>query len=148
MSSGENTFPIGSRQPGAPVSLVQPASTVLAKRRALKSVKADNGAPTTANQGFFTQNKRWLHIVISMPDAATTMDWKLWTWDAVSEKWCLDTRLGTSGVVSMVAADSPSRSIVEIDGLDKVYIELDNMGGVFTSGVDVWLATSGTVEPG
>ena len=133
--------------PGTAVSLVSPEATTAAKRRALKDVNV-TGSPMAvpvAQPGFNAKSARWLHVVINMPDATTTMDWSLYLWDALSGKWCLDTRLGTDGVVSMTDADAdnPQLNIVEISGVQKVYVRLFNGTGTFTDGADVWL---GSVE--
>lgn len=139
-----------SRAPGVPVSLVQPSAENAADRRAIKSADAANGEPEGSTAGFFAQGRRWLHIVVSLPDAATSITWKLWTWDSVSELWTLDTRPGTGGTVALSDTDddNPQRNLIEIDGVDRVYIELDDFVGVFTEGVDVWLSANGIVEGG
>lgn len=143
-----------SKSQGLPVSLVSPQAATAAERRAIASLKASNQNPNAlaspAKAGFFSYGKRFLHIVIKLPDAGTSITWSLWTYDSVSELWCIDTRLGTSGVVSLAASDTdnPQRSIIEIDGLDRVYLQITTAGGVFAQGVDAWLATSGIVDAG
>lgn len=133
-----------SRTPGVPVSLRSAEATTAAERRAYSPVKANNGVPTADTIGLHTQGRRWLHIIVELPDASTSLTWSLWLWDSVSELWCLDTRLGTAGVVAMTDADAdnPQHNIVEINGVDKVYIQFAGMTGVFTAGVNVWLSSS------
>lgn len=138
----------GSKHPGVPVSLVQPGAATAAERKAVANLKAANGAPAADAAGFHTQGKRFLHIVVQLPDAGTSVEWSLWTWDAASGLWCLDTRPGTAGTVALAVADSPQRSIVEIDGLERVYLQFKTFAGAFTTGLNAWLATSGEVDGG
>jgi hypothetical protein len=142
-----------SKHPGLPVSLVCPQAATATERRAIAGLKTSNeddpnSVDSPGTFGFFAQGKRFLHIMIDLPDSGTSITWSLWTYDSVSELWGLDTRLGTDGVVTLSAsdADNPQRSIIEIDGLDRVYLQVTTTGGVFTEGVDAWLATSGIVD--
>jgi hypothetical protein len=137
-----------SRTPGSPTSLVQ--GETAAQRRAIKDATVANGAPSAGTSGFNTQNKRFLHIEVYAKDG-TSVTWRLWTRrPGMSDKWCLDTRVGSSptydATVTAAAADNPSVSLLEIDGWDRVYVELLTFTGVFTTGVDVWIGTSGEGE--
>jgi len=133
-------------QAGMSRSLVSPESSDPLKRRALKNVNVPSGAaanPTASDKGFNTYGARYLHITVELPDATTTLDWELWLWDHISEKWCLDTRNGTNGTVSLadVDADNPQLNIVEIPGVERVFVKLDNGTGTFTNGANVWLSS-------
>jgi len=136
MSSGEITFPFGSQSPGSPVSLVNPEKTTPVDRRAIRGATGANGAPSGAKAGFATQNRKWLHIVLSLT-GGTSVDWTLWTWDKNDQKWTPDSEVGT---VTTDTADSPARSVVELAGVDRVYVELDTF--VAAPSVDVWLASA------
>jgi hypothetical protein len=146
-----SNYPSGSRQPGSPVSLKSAhARDDADARRVLADVGAANSPPAADEKGFSVQGKRWLHIVISLPDAGTSITWRLWTWDNVSELWCLDTRPGIGGTVSLAVADAdnPQRSIIEVAGLDRVYLEIVTATGTFTNGLNAWLASNGEVDGG
>jgi hypothetical protein len=134
---------------GAPMSLVNARGATAAERRALKDVKAANGAPSNTapvTRGFNTRNKQYVHVVVELPDAGTSLVWRMYTWDATSERWTLETTLGTAGDVALAVADSPQRTIVEIDAATRVYIELLTFAGVFTEGASVWLSTVGDMS--
>ena len=138
-------------QPGAPVSLKSPEASTAAGRTARADIKANDAAdPTASNKGFNTLGHRWVHIMIELPDAATNLDWELWLWDRVSEKWYIDTRNGTNGTVTLLstAVDNPQINMIEIAGVERVWIKIDNISGVFTNGANVWLAGSGKSEQG
>ena len=130
---------------GKAVSLVSPEAITAAKRRARAGIDVTGSPdidPTSSDPGYNTKSARWLQITVELPDATTTLDWELWLWDHVSAMWCLDTRLGTDGTVSITDADAdnPQINLVEIPGVEKVFIKLDNGTGVFTNGANVWLA--------
>jgi hypothetical protein len=152
MSAGENTTPYGSQSPGSPVSLVKPAATDPDDRRFLADLLTggENGPPDNTlaladrkKLGAGTLNKRWLHIVVQVKDAGASCVWRLFTFDELSGLWCLDTRLGTSGDVTLTGAatDNPQKSIVEIAGTDRAYIEVDSIA-LSTTGINVWLGSS------
>ena len=128
-----------------PKSLVQPDAKTAAERRLLRSVIAANGAPSGISRtGKGTSGHRFLFVTIKLKDVGTTLKWRLWHLDRVSDEWCLDPRIGGCGEgEQFVDADgvfNPQRGIIEVGGIDKVYIELTEMTGVFANGVDVWLA--------
>lgn len=97
-----------------------------------------------AQAGFDTSGARYAHIIINLPDGSTSVEWSLYLYNDVSELWCLDTRLGTGGVVALADTDTdnPQCSIVEIVGVSKIAIVFDTMTGTFTSGIDAWLSAS------
>lgn len=153
MSSGENTSHHGSRAPGSPTSLKSPEAATAALRRALADVTAgdENGAPDNTlviakreRLGFGTRNRKWLHIVVHLKGAASSVAWRLYTFDHLAGLWCLDTRPGTAGTVSLVATDddNPQKSILAIVGTDRVYLELDGIVDAGGDGIDVWLGSS------
>lgn len=126
---------------------LKPGDTA-ADRRVLAALKVANSAPTQGDRsvGYDTHGQRWLHIEIYLPDVGTSVEWVLHVWSDVSEKWLIDCRPGTAGVVSLAASatDNPQKSVIEIAGAPRVYLELRNMTGVFTQGVDAWLSASST----
>jgi len=67
--------------------------------------------------------------------------------DAVAGLWCLDTKLGTSGVVTISEADGPYHTIVEIAQTTRVLVRLSNATGTWaggsSDGMTVWLSSSG-----
>lgn len=91
--------------------------------------------------GYDVSSAENLHIIVLLPDAGTSLDWSLYTWDSVSELWTLDTRIGTDGVASLAAADAnnPERVIVELGGIEKVALVTSNLAGVFTAGYNTWM---------
>lgn len=91
--------------------------------------------------GYDVGHGKYLHVIVSLPDAATSLDWSLYTWDSTSEQWCLDTTIGTAGVVSLTAADAdnPQRTIIPLRGEEKALIEIASSAGVFTTGYSVWM---------
>lgn len=127
--------------PGKSVSLVSPEATTAAKRRARADVDvtgSPDSSPTT-EEGFGTKGARWLHLRIELPDATTSCDWELWLWDHISSSWELDTRNGSGGTVSVTSTDEGNLSIIELPGVERVFVKLDNGAGTFTNGVNVWL---------
>lgn len=84
-----------------------------------------------------------VHVVVKLPDSATSLDWELYTYDSASQEWTLDTRPGTDGVVSMVSGDSPARTILELPGVEKVALKISNLSGTFTTGYSAWLVGGG-----
>ena len=118
-------------------ALVQGATA--ADRRALVEVQAVNAVPTLATDGVNAGSHDWLHIVIELLDAATSLEWELYTWDDASEKWTLRTDLGST---ILAVADSPDGSIVQIAGASRVYLRFPTMTGTFTNGVNAWLSGS------
>lgn len=117
-------------------------------RRILAALKIANAVPTQGDrsEGFDTHGQRWLHIEMVLPDAGTAIEWVLWIWSDVSEKWHIDCRPGTSGVVSLAYADTdnPQKNVIEIAGGPRVYLEIRNMTGTFAIGMDAWLSASST----
>jgi len=135
---------LGSRSPGSPTSLVNPTAELAADRRALRDVATAQAAPTT-EPGFATRCHRWLHVEIDVKDG-TSMDYQVWLKrTGMSEQWSLDTRVGTAGTGAALASGSPVSFILEIDGVDRVFIRLLNPVGGPTTGTDVWLGSSGEV---
>jgi hypothetical protein len=130
-----------------PRSLVNPGpGSTSATRRAIADLLAVNGAPVQGDptEGFSTAGQRFLHIEIELTDAATTVEWKLWLWSDVNEKWHVDTRAGVSGLVELAESDddNPQKNIIEIAGSPRCYIEFVTMTGAFASGVNVWLSAN------
>lgn len=137
---------MSTRPPGAPVSLVDGATS--ADRRAIKNSLTAISTPVAVDKGWKTKYKRWLHIVVKIETTASVV-YSLYTRSEEDGEWALDTRLGTAGVVTLAVADAdnPQRSIVEIAGVDEVYISLTHTTPA-GNGVSVWLATSGQTELG
>lgn len=141
----------GARSPGSPTSLVSPQAEEADDRRAIAGATAANGVPDDEDTpGFATRCHRWLHVEILIT-GGTSVDWRLWTKrTGMSSMWCLDTRIGSAASdyahqVLEAGPDNPQNSIIEIVGIDRVYIELLDFVASPT-GVDVWLGTSGDVE--
>lgn len=133
---------------GVPVSLHNPRGPTPASRRALHVVAA-NGEPTQGekNFGFLTAGRRWIHVTVFV-DGGTSAQWRLWVWDATAALWRVYDKIGAgNGWVTVVAADdtNPGIEIVELDGEERVYVEVINLVGAPT-GVNVWLSGSGTVD--
>jgi len=92
--------------------------------------------------GYVVEDAMLLHVVLFLPDAGTSLDWSLYTWDSTSEQWTLDTSIGTAGVVSVAAADAanPQRTVVELNSVEKAALVISNSAGVFTLGYSAWLS--------
>jgi len=132
-------------QAGQPVSLKSPEASDASGRAARQEIKvSDASGPDSTVVGFNCRGARYVHITVSLPDAGTALDWSLWLYDEVSGKWCLDSRPGTAGVVSIAAAstDNPQYNIIEIAGVSRVWIQLANLTGTFTEGASVWVSGS------
>ena len=135
-----------SNLPNGPTSLFNAKGQTAADRKALKSVKVANGAPNSNTPGLSTRCKQFVHVIVSLPDAGTSLEWRLWIWDGASESWCVLTSIGTSGIVALGAAYSPQRTVVDVCGSPYVYLELLTFAGTFTQGADVWLSSVGDMN--
>lgn len=133
--------PISAKRTISPVSLKEGATAN--DRRIITAALIANGPPSATTDGWPTFNASHLHTVVDVLDAGGSIDWSLWLYSRFHEKWCLDTRLGTAGVVSLAGADTdnPQLKIVEIAGVDRVYIELANLVGM-VNGVDVHIGAN------
>lgn len=140
---------LASRSPGSPASLVAPGASDPDDRRAIAGATTGNSPPTDDTPGFPTRCHRWLHVEV-LSKVGTSVAWRLWSKrTGMSDKWGLDTRIGSSPswseVVTTAGAENGSPSILEIDGWDRVYVEvLTFVGG--GEAVDVWLGASGVVD--
>lgn len=128
---------MATRERNRPESLKQ--GTTAADRRVLSAVKVNQAAPSAATDGEDTGSNDWLHIMLEVPDAATSFDWLLWEYDEASELWAIRTDIGTPNVNT---SDSPDLSVIQIVGSRRVYVQVLNMVGTFTSGVNLWLSGS------
>lgn len=114
------------------------AGAVAADRRMIAGAVAANGAPNLATDGFQTDYAEYLGINFLLNDAATSLEWRLWLYDTVSETWSLDNRPGVAGTVTITSTDTDRISIIAIPGVNRIYVELLTFAGVFVVGVDVW----------
>lgn len=107
-------------------------ATVLA-RRLLAAVAADNGAPTTTNQGCGLKAHRRIKVVARC-NVGGSYNLNAHWFDGTSEIWSsLDDDLGT---VNVTPADSMER-ILSVSGSDAVYIRVFGHAGGATA--DVWV---------
>jgi hypothetical protein len=116
-----------------PVSLKQGATT--AARRVIAAATAVVAAPTLQADGFAGGNAKKGHIVVKHD--GTTVSFRVWLWLDVAGLWVLHPTLGT---VVVAAANSPSYKSFDLDGADRVAVEITVATGPFTDGIDVWLA--------
>ncbi len=137
MSSGENSSPQTSREGGVPWSLFNPGGVTAASRRIIKAATVANGVPVAATPGFATRGHRFIVGTIKLT-GGTGITYSVWIKSLVSDEWCLDTRLGTNGVVTLLTADpdNPQIFILEIVGIDRAYLELASVTGAT---IDAWL---------
>jgi hypothetical protein len=120
------------------------AGATAAARRVLAGVIAASTAPVAATAGIPTTSARFLHVVGKLNDG-TSIKIKVWLRDSVSQEWTLDTDLGSNGLVTITQASptsNPFRGLVEIAGIEEVYVQTLSPVGVLVAGLDVWLAGS------
>ena len=147
-------------QPGSPTSLIKPDATPGDDMRIIAnydvSVAGDMDAPTDPAamtdklEGWNTRGARWLHYMVELLDVAATasgVDFQLWLFDGNVRRWYLDTRLGTSGTVTIANTDAgyPKKAgIIEIAGAERAYLRLLNDTGTWSGdadkGANAWLA--------
>ena len=137
--------------PTIPQSIHNPTAVLAADRAIRANVDISAGVdsdPIAADAGFNTHGAQWLHVLAKTGDAATTFDFEVWLWDTAAAEWYLDTRPGTDGTVTVTqaAADHPKGLIVEIAGVPKVFVKLDNNTGVWSGdadkGASIWISHS------
>ena len=129
-----------------PKSLVQPDASTAPNRRALKGIVSANGVPDANTKGYSTSGHRFLHIAIDFPSGSVS--WRLWHKMRVSEKWAVHTDIPgldvspfTEALTFGTIGEQPRHKVIDVHGVDKVYIELISPTGVGT-GVDLWVAAS------
>lgn len=125
-----------------PVSLVAGATAAL--RRVLADVSVVNsppsGVPVSGEADAIANPGYWdLWVTFDIPDASTSIDVKIWYWSETAQKWTLEDRPGTAGVVTLTDASEAVSIFLEGPAARYLYIELDAMTGIFTTGVSAWV---------
>ena len=99
-------------------------------------------APATDADGFATLSKKWLHLVVKMPDASTGLTLTMWVKDAASGEWAKFRDFGTDGDLALTDADSVYREVIDTKGVEKVAFQTSSLSGTFTTGYSVWASAN------
>jgi hypothetical protein len=88
----------------------------------------DAPAPAATEKGFHTRNHENLHLLVEDTAAGTSIDLKMWVQFPGTTVWAVYDAFGTSGVLQFTSGD-PTYVVVPIEGVEKVYFEIDAIVG-------------------
>jgi hypothetical protein len=143
-------MPRWPRQQGKAVSLIKSEAEDAADRRLHKNAATTDAAPDDNDDPIDTQGKSLVQIMAHVINATGVAVFNVYWWSSVSEKWYLDTSLGTAGDVTVNQTDGPTVFYAEPKGMDGMYLRLktNTNPGDANEGVNSWVAAVGELEPG